>query len=129
MRDSSQSWQKVSCEAQAAQAEPWELRQPQLSWEAHAKQQRSREMGEHRAIADLPGIWVRRGERTSHNTDNRERGWARQGEPTGSMAKASVDHTGLLSELRRGFVPGEVSSKQGLSSYVPSWAGERGEDT
>lgn len=45
------------------------------------------------------------------------------------MAEAPIDYTGLLSELRREFVPGEVSSKQGLSSYVPSWVGERGEDT
>lgn len=45
------------------------------------------------------------------------------------MAKVPIDYMGLLSELRRGFVPGEVSSKQGLFSYVPSWVGERGEGT
>lgn len=45
------------------------------------------------------------------------------------MAKGPVDYMELLSELRKGFVPGEVSSKQGLFSYVPSWVGERGEGT
>lgn len=31
--------------------------------------------------------------------------------------------------LGGGVVPGQVNSKQGLSSYVPSWVGDRGEDT
>lgn len=57
---------KFFCEVEAAQAEPWELRQSQLSWEAHAKQQPSRANGGHRAIPKLLRVWVRRGERTSH---------------------------------------------------------------
>lgn len=70
---------RFSCEAQA---EPWELRQSQLSWEAHAKQQPSRAMGE----PFLTWLGSGRGGEEGHdtNTDNRERGWARQQDPTGS---------------------------------------------
>lgn len=131
----SQSWQKVSCEAQPAQAEPWELRQTQLSWEAHAKQQPSRAMGEHGAIPNLAGMWARRGKRTSHQH-------RQQGEGLGKTARSNRQLVGRaawqrllqiiqdsLVSLGEAFVPGEVSSKQGLSSYVPSWVGERGEDT
>lgn len=68
------------CEAQPAQAEPRELRQTQQSWEAHAKQQPSRAMGEHRAIPNLARIRVRRGERTSHHRQ--------QGEELGKTARS-----------------------------------------
>lgn len=70
------------CEAQPAQAESRELRQTQQSWEAHAKQQPSRAMGEHGAIPNLARIRVRRRERTSHQH-------RQQGEGLGKTARSN----------------------------------------
>lgn len=84
---------------------------------------------EHRAIPNLG----KEGDITPTQTTGRGAGQDSQVQQAaggkGSMAKAPIGHIGLLSGLGEGFVPGKVSSKARPLFDVPSWVGDRGEDT
>lgn len=90
---------------------------------------------EHGTLPNLPRIRPRRSKRTPDNTDNVNRGWARQQDPTGSwweeqhvkgvsMLLLQYHPSSLKSTGRGGSVPGEACSKVSLSTSLHGWVKE-----